>query len=79
MQLNLKDTTFLVLAFILSIVLFYAYLIQYLAQVQGKKITDYFMGKEIQDSNLLLTIGAAVSAVFIGYTLTDEITKSNTM
>jgi hypothetical protein len=76
MELNLKDTGVLLLVFLFSIVLFYAYLIQYLAQVQGKDIKKYPLGSVIMDSNLFITIGAGVAVLFLGMVLVDDL-KNN--
>lgn len=72
MQFGLKDTSILLLLFILSVVLFYAYLIQYLAQVQKKDIKKYPLGSVIEDSNLFITIGAGIGVIFMGILLADD-------
>jgi len=73
MQFSLKDTGILLLLFLFSIVLFYAYLIQYLAQVQKKDIKKYPLGSVIEDSNLFITIGAGVAVIFLGVVLADDL------
>lgn len=79
MIFGIKDTMFLVLAFVMSIVLFYAYLIQYLALANKKDITDYPLGSVIEDANLAITIGFGLTVVFLGIITVDDIAGSGTM
>ena len=79
MIFGLKDTTFLILAFLMSIVLFYSYLIQYLSLTNKKKITDYHLGGIIEDSNLIITIGFGLTVLLLGVVTADDLFSSGSM
>ena len=79
MIFGLKDTTFLILAFLMSIVLFYSYLIQYLSLTNKKKITDYPLGGIIEDSNLIITIGFGLTVLLLGVVTADDLFSSGSM
>lgn len=79
MIFGLKDTLFLVLATFMSIVLFYSYLIQYLALANDKDISDYPLGSIIKDSNLAITIGFGVLVLVLGIITVDDIAGSGTI
>jgi len=73
MKFGLKDTSFMLVAFVGMLILFYSYLIQSLALSNKKKVTDYPLGGIIQGSNFIITALAGVGILVLGVALSDDI------